>query len=147
MSQRGEFLEYAEVHGYLYGTSREATERILASGYDALLDIDVQGAAQIRRNNPESVTVFILPPSSEALYERLRIRNLNSSQDIERRLATAASEVLLFNDFDYVIVNDDLESAGASLESVIVAERLRPGRQRKTAEAIIRTFGGEPFHA
>ena len=147
MRDRGEFLEYAEVHGYFYGTSRKETEEILAAGYDALLDIDVQGAAQIRKSEPEAVTVFILPPSRTVLYDRLRLRNLNSSEDVERRLSAAATEVLLFNDFDYVVVNDDLTSASAALESIIVAERHRPGKQRKIAQAIIDTFGGEPFHA
>ena len=147
MRERGEFLESAQVHGFLYGTKKELIERTLIAGYDAILDVDVQGAAQIRRNMGGAVTVFVLPPSRQALQERLESRNLNEAWDIERRIRNAAQEVELYKTFDYVIVNDDLERATASLQAVIVAQRLRPGRQRIRAQSIIDTFGGEPFHA
>jgi guanylate kinase len=147
MRERGEFLESAQVHGFLYGTKRELIEQTLAAGYDAILDIDVQGAAQIRRNLPDAVTVFILPPSMEVLQRRLESRNLNERSDIERRIRNASEEVRTYNEFDYVIVNDDLERATTALQALLVGERHRPGRQRKAAQAIIDTFGGKPIHA
>ena len=147
MRERGEFLESAQVHGFLYGTKRELIEQTLAAGYDAILDIDVQGAAQIRRSLAGAVTVFILPPSRQVLQSRLESRNLNEPSDIERRIRNAAEEVRTYNEFDYVIVNDDLERAAAALQALIVGERHRPGRQRNAAQAIIDTFGGKPIHA
>ncbi len=147
MRERGDFLESAEVHGFLYGTKRELIEQTLAAAYDAILDIDVQGAAQIRRSLPGAVTVFILPPSRQALQTRLESRNLNEPSDIERRIRNAAEEVRTYDEFDYVIVNDDLERATAALQALIVGERHRPGRQRNAAQAIIDTFGGKPIHA
>ena len=147
MQDRGEFLESARVHGFLYGTKRELIEQTLAAGHDAILDIDVQGAAQIRRSLPAAITVFILPPSRQVLQSRLESRNLNEPSDIERRIRNAAEEVRTYNDFDYVIVNDDLERAAAALLALIVGERHRPGRQRNVAQAIIDTFGGKPIHA
>ena len=142
MRERGEFLESADVHGFLYGTRRSLVEETLAAGYDALLDIDVQGAAQIRRNMPGAVTVFVLPPSKRALQSRLEARNLNEAWDTERRIQNAAQEVRLYDEFDFVIINDDLESATDALHSVIVSERHRPTRQRRAAQSIIDTFGG-----
>jgi guanylate kinase len=147
MRERGEFLESAQVHGFLYGTKRELIEQTLAAGYDAILDIDVQGAAQIRSSLPDAVTVFILPPSRQVLQRRLESRNLNEPSDIERRIRNASKEVRTYNEFDYVIVNDDLERATAALQALLVGERHRPGRQRKAAQAIIDTFGGKPIHA
>ena len=147
MRERGEFLESAQVHGFLYGTKRELIDQTLATGHDAILDIDVQGAAQIRGSLPGAVTVFILPPSRQVLQLRLESRNLNEPTDIERRIRNATEEVRTYNDFDYVIVNDDLERATAALQALIVGERHRPGRQRKAAQAIIDTFGGKPVHA
>jgi guanylate kinase len=147
MRERGEFLESAQVHGFLYGTRKELIERTLDDGYDAILDIDVQGAAQIRRNMPRAVTVFVLPPSKQALQTRLESRNLNEAWDIERRIRNATQEVRLYQEFDYVIVNDELERATAALQAVIIAQRHRPGRQESAAQAIIDTFGGEPIHA
>jgi guanylate kinase len=147
MQETGAFLESAQVHGFLYGTKRELVEQTLAAGYDAILDIDVQGAAQIRRSLPGAVTVFILPPSRQVLQSRLESRNLNEPSDIERRIRNAAEEVRTYEEFDYVIVNDDLDRATAALRALIIGERHRPGRQRNAAQAIIDTFGGKPFHA
>jgi guanylate kinase len=138
-----EFLEWAEVHGNLYGTHRGAVEEMLASGFDVILDIDVQGAEQVRREAAESKTVFILPPSREVLEGRLRSRGQNTTDDLERRLRTATVEVQLYDLFDYVIVNDDLDRAAAELEAIIAAERQRPERNRNRIESIIKTFGGE----
>lgn len=147
MRERDEFLECAEVHGYLYGTHEKPIEEMLSQGFDVMLDIDVQGAEQVRRRIPEAVLIFILPPSSEVLEARLRARNLNAPADIERRLRNAAIEVQLYERFDYAVLNDDLDRALDQLEAIIVAERCRPFRQRNRIESVIATFGGESFHA
>ena len=143
MRERGEFLESAEVHGNLYGTCRSQVERLLDEGLDVILDIDVQGAALIRRQMSDAVTVFILPPSREMLERRLRLRNLNDEQDLNRRMRNAAGEVKMWDLFDYLIVNDNLDRAYTELEAIIKAERCRPGRQKEHIRAIIATFEGE----
>lgn len=142
-SIRGEFLEYAEVHGNYYGTQRAATEQLIAAGKDVLLDIDVQGARQLIREVPEAVTVFILPPSRQVLEDRLRNRALNSAEDLARRLHNASEEVQHCREFQYVIVNDDLERASLRLEAIIRAERQRPDRQVETIQTILTDFGGK----
>ena len=142
MRERGEFLESAEVHGNFYGTHREATERLLEAGNDVIFDIDVQGASQVLRLLPQAVTVFILPPSRSVLEARLRLRRLNTEEDLARRLQNAADEVRHCGDFKYVIVNDDLEKACAALDAIILAERQRAERQKELFEHIISTFGG-----
>ena len=147
MRDRDEFLECAEVHGHLYGTHERMVEDLLSQGFDVILDIDVQGAEQVRRRMPEAILIFILPPTREVLEARLRARNLNDLADIERRLLNAAIEVQLYERFDYVIVNDELDRALAQLEAIIIAERCRPERQRNRIESIIATFGGKPSHA
>lgn len=142
MREAGEFLECAEVHGFFYGTQKRATEKLLDKGLDVLLDIDVQGAAQVIKQMPEAVTIFILPPSREALEARLRLRSLNSEEDLKRRLYNAAMEVRRCNEFKYVIVNDELDKASAALHAIILAERHSLHRQKELAEKIISTFGG-----
>jgi len=146
MQQRGEFLEFAEVHGCLYGTPENRIRELQAEGFDVILDIDVQGAEQIRRRVPEAVTVFILPPSFEMLESRLRSRNLNDPTDLAQRLRNAADEVRLYKNFKYVIVNSEVERAASSLEAIIVAERQRVERQEAIAQDIIDTFGGESLN-
>jgi guanylate kinase len=143
MRERGEFIESACVHGYYYGTHRATVERMLAEGNDVILDIDVQGAAQVRERLPEAVTVFILPPSKRVLEARLRRRNLNAAEDLARRLHNATAEVQLFERFDYVIINDDRDRAFGALKAIIAAERRRPSRQRNKIKSILDTFGGE----
>jgi guanylate kinase len=147
MREREEFLECAEVHGHLYGTNQKSVEEMLNQGFDVMLDIDVQGAEQVRRRVAEAVLIFILPPSCEVLGARLRARNLNAPADIERRLRNAAIEVQLYERFDYAVLNEDLDRALDQLEAIIVAERCRPYRQRNRIESVIDTFGGESFHA
>lgn len=147
LRDRDEFLEYAEVHGQLYATSRSQVAEAAGNGIDLILDIDVQGADQIRRRMPEAVTIFIMPPSREAVEERLRLRNLNAPEDIERRMANAASEVQMYGHFKYVVVNDDLDRATAALEAIIIAERHRTDRQQRVAQSILDTFGGESVYA
>jgi guanylate kinase len=142
MRGRGEFLEWAEVHGHLYATHKAQVEQILNEGTDVILDIDVQGAEQLRSVAPHSISVFILPPSVDVLESRLRTRNLNTPADLARRLGNAAREVRLYDRFDYVIINDDLDRALVSLEAIIEAERRRPQRQVNQIRTIISTFGG-----
>lgn len=147
MRERREFLECAEVHGHFYGSHEQLVEDMLAGGFDVMLDIDVQGAEQVRRRVPGAISIFILPPSREILEARLRARNLNEPADVERRLLNAGIEVQLYERFDYVVVNDDLDRALAQLEAIIIAERSRPERQRNRIESIITTFGGASLHA
>ncbi|HEU4386918.1 MAG TPA: guanylate kinase [Blastocatellia bacterium] len=147
MRDQGGFLESAEVHGHLYGTPLGPIEEMLAAGEDMILDIDVQGATQIRKRLTSAVTVFVLPPARSVLEARLESRNQDAPAEIKRRLRNASSEVLQFETFDYVVINDDLGRASAALEAIIVAERHRASRMRDTALAIIGTFGGESLHA
>lgn len=147
----GDFLEYAHVHGRLYGTSRSAVEPALDAGTDLFLVIDVQGAESVRRNMPDAVTVFILPPSYELLKQRLRRRceeeNHTDEQDLAVRLATARDEVRRYSEFQYVIVNDELERAVGMLEGIVRAERCRTAAQRDSVETILKSFGVESLHA
>jgi len=124
------FLEWAEVHGNLYGTSVAEVEQRCQEGQDVLLDIDVQGAAQVRqRANP--ITIFIVPPSLQVLEQRLRGRGTENEETIDRRLQNAKAELAVVDDYDYVIVNDKLEEAVESLCSIIIAERSRQRRDRR----------------
>ena len=116
---RGEFLEYARVFDNLYGTSRAFVEARLAAGRDVLLEIDWQGAQQVRRALPECVSVFILPPSRRALAERLARRATDTAEVIARRLAEAAADMSHYGEFDYVVVNDDFEHALADLRRIM----------------------------
>ena len=129
MRAQSGFLETAVVHGHLYGTSRDAVESDCASGYDVLLEIDWQGAAQIRKLKPEAVAVFVLPPSIAVLEERLRARAQDAADVIARRLGAARGEIAHAREFDYVIINDDFNRAAQDLISIIRAERLKLPRQ------------------
>ena len=120
--ERGAFAESAEVHGNLYGTRRAEVERVLAAGQHVVMDIDVQGAVQFQRAFPQAVTIFILPPSAEVLLERLRGRNTESAAQLAARLQSALQELQHVGEYEYVIVNDDLERAVASVESILDAE-------------------------
>ena len=125
MIRRGEFLEWANVYGYLYGTSHTQVERERAAGHDIILEIDVQGAASIRGQIDDAVSIFILPPSFELLSQRLVTRGTDSPADLERRLRGAPAEVEQHKDFKYVILNDDINRASQQLAAVIYAERAR----------------------
>jgi guanylate kinase len=129
MRRAGELLECALVHGHHYGTSRTVVETVCREGLDVLLEIDWQGAAQVRANRPDAVSVFVLPPSIEALEERLRGRGQDSPEVIERRLAAARGEIAHVSEFDYVIINDEFSRAAHDLQSIVRAERLRRTRQ------------------
>ncbi|TAN44036.1 MAG: guanylate kinase [Nitrospirae bacterium] len=128
MIERGEFLEWAEVHGNYYGTSREFVSSMVSSGTDLLLDIDVQGGREIRKHFQDSVLIFILPPSKEALRQRLEGRMSDPAEVIERRLKIASDEISGYKNYNYVIVNDKLEQAFDELVSIITAERLKTER-------------------
>lgn len=128
MIGRGEFLEQAEVFGNLYGTSKTWVEQTLHGGQDVILEIDWQGAQQVRRLLPEAVGVFILPPSREVLRERLTGRGTDAAEVIERRLAQAAEDMSHFAEFDYVIINDLFDRALAELSAVVRAQRTRVNR-------------------
>lgn len=125
MRERGEFLECAEVHGNHYGTSRGWLEKQVAGGDDILLEIDWQGAAQVRRALPAAVGIFILPPSFGELERRLRARGHDAEDVIERRIAAAREEISHLGEFDYVIINNDLRDAIEDLASIVRSARLR----------------------
>lgn len=130
MIRENEFLEYAEVFGNYYGTSRLAIEQTLASGVDVFLDIDWQGAQQIRSQMPQARSIFILPPSKEELARRLRGRGQDSEEVIARRMAQAVAEMTHYAEYDYLIVNDDFDLALLDLKTIIRAERLHLSRQK-----------------
>jgi guanylate kinase len=130
MIRKDEFLEYADVFGNYYGTARRFLREAEQEGNDLLLDIDVQGAAQIKRKIPQAVSIFILPPNRQELEKRLRLRSLDAEPVIQRRLVTASREIENYTKYDYILVNDRLEESIAALQSILLAERLtRPGAQ------------------
>ena len=139
MVAEGAFLEWADVFGNLYGTCAADAERELASGRDVVLVIDVQGARQVRACC-ETVGVFVLPPSFEVLERRLRGRSKDAEADIQRRLSTARAEVAAFVEYDYVVVNDELDRCVDRLRSIIMAERARLRSTRGMAEEIVKSF-------
>jgi guanylate kinase len=120
--EQGAFAESAEVHGNLYGTRRSEVERLLAAGRHVVMDIDVQGAVLFKRVFPQAVTIFILPPSAEVLLERLRARKTESASQLAARLQSALQELQQVSEYEYVIVNDDLDRAVTSVESIVDAE-------------------------
>jgi len=126
---RSEFLEWAEVHGNYYGTSRPWIEQRLAAGRDVLLEIDWQGARQVRNALPQAIGIFILPPSIEALEARLHRRGQDSPQVISRRLLAAGAEISHAAEFDYVIINEDFDHALGELGAIVTATRLRYASQ------------------
>ena len=140
MIARHEFLEWANVFGNLYGTSRADTEALLASGQDVVLVIDVQGAKQVKASGVDHTSIFVLPPSFEILERRLRGRSADSEADMQRRLATARAEAGCYVDYDYVVINDRLEPTVVRLQEIIAAERSRMHRMMPIVEEIIRTF-------
>ena len=133
----GIFLEHAEVHGNLYGTSRKTVSDLLCQGRDVLLEIDWQGARQIRKSKPDCVTVFILPPSRVELERRLRGRGSDSAEVIERRLHNSREEIAHAHEFDYIIVNDSFEDALGDLQAIVRAVRQRSQLQWRRHEALI----------
>ena len=140
MAAAGEFLEWADVFGNLYGTAAADTERLLQAGTDVVLVIDVQGARQVRKRGLDVTTIFVMPPSLEVLEQRLRGRSQDSEQAIQRRLRVAREEVSSFAEYDFIVINDELAPAVDRLRAIIVAERSRRERMRNVAEGITRTF-------
>ncbi len=133
------FLEWADVFGNFYGTCAADAERELASGKDVVLVIDVQGARQVRRCC-ETIGIFVLPPSFGVLERRLRGRSKDPEDAIQRRLATARAEVAAFTEYDYVVVNDELDACVDRLRAIVMAERARLRSARPAAEEIVKTF-------
>jgi len=128
MAERGEFAEWAEVHGHLYGTSRAQLAAHSAAGNDVILDIDTRGASILRESVPDGVFVFIVPPSWALLEARLRRRHTDAEEDIRRRLARGREEVRHYSEYQYVVVNDDFARAAEELKAIILAERRRSSR-------------------
>jgi len=134
------FLEWADVFGNFYGTCAPDAERDLSQGRDLVLVIDVQGARQVRQRCPDTVGVFVMPPSFAVLEQRLRGRSKDTEEAMQRRLQTARAEVAAFTEYDYVIVNDALEACVDRLRAIVIAERTRLRSARAAAERIVNTF-------
>jgi guanylate kinase len=142
MVEGGEFLEWAEYYGQLYGTARQWVDRELDAGHDIVLDIDVQGARQVKQKFPEALAIFLLPPSFAELERRLRSRMLESEEAIRRRLEIAKGEVRFYRDYDHIIVNDVLETSIRLLEAIVTSGHAPGARQEQRIEEIIASFGG-----
>lgn len=138
--ENGEFLEYATVHGNFYGTSVAQVQKEIAGERDIILEIDVQGASAVLKNLPEAVSIFILPPSFERLRERLIKRATEDLDDLALRLRNSFDEVKRFDEFKYVVINDDLETAANQLATIIIAERLNHTRQMTAIQCILDSF-------
>ena len=140
MVEADELLEWARVHDRRYGTGRAATERALAEGKDLLLDIDVQGARQVRAKEEGSVSVFLLPPDYVTLERRLRARASDTPEQVEHRLAVARREAEEYRSYDYLVLNEDLDRAVEAVASIVRAERSRVPRNLALGEGVVRTF-------
>jgi len=145
MVARGEFLEFARVFGkHSYGTPKKWFEESRKLGLDLVLEIDVQGAAQVKEKLPESVAIFILPPSREELERRLRSRGQDSDEEIARRLARARAEIEAFGKYyDFCVMNEDVEQAGREVEAILTAVRCSSARRRGLVEQLLASFGGK----
>ncbi len=137
---RGEFLEYAPVFGNYYGTHRSILSRAIAEHKDLVLDIDVQGARQLKESIPDAVSIFILAPSRDVLERRLRARSEDSEAVIQRRLREAAEEIRSYSKYDYVVVNDDLDRSTDTLAAIVKAERVRRARVEDQVRLILASF-------
>jgi guanylate kinase len=140
MIREDRFVEWAEVHGHYYGTSREMLIEADKNDRDVILDIDVQGAAQVRQKMPEAISIFILPPSYEALKTRLLSRQKDTTAVMLKRLDNARKEIRRYSEFDYIIINDELESALISLSSIIISSNSLREKQIDRIEAILKSF-------
>jgi len=145
MVARGEFLEYARVFGkHSYGTPKKWLEESRKRGLDLVLEIDVQGAAQVKEKLPESVAIFILPPSREELERRLRSRGQDPDEEIARRLAKSRDEIAMFGKYyDYCVVNEDVERAGREAQAIVTALHCTSARRRDRVERLLASFGGK----
>ena len=144
MAERGEFLEYARVFGkHSYGTPKKWLEESRRRGLDLVLEIDVQGAAQVKQKLPESVAIFILPPSREELERRLRGRGQDADEEIARRLSKAREEIAASETFyDFCVVNDNVERAGREAQAIVIALRCSSARRRDRVNQVLASFGG-----
>ena len=140
MIAAGDFLEWADVFGNLYGTCASDTERMLAVGDDVVLVIDVQGARQVRRKGIAATTIFVMPPSLAVLEQRLRGRSKDTEAAIQRRLQVARDEVASFSDYEYVVINDEVDGSVDQLRAIVLAERARLEHMQAVASEIVRTF-------
>jgi len=138
--RRGEFLEYAEVFGHYYGTHRSILERAIAEHKDLVLDIDVQGARQLKESIRDAISIFILAPSRDILEQRLRARSEDAETVIQRRLREAADEIRSYTSYDYVLVNDDLERSVDTLAAIVKAERVRRRKVEDQVRSILASF-------
>jgi len=140
---QGEFLEHARVFGkHQYGTPRRSLEEAHRKGLDLVLEIDVQGADQVRKNLPAAIAIFILPPARQELERRLRARGLDSADEINRRLDRARQEMQRYTEYDFLVVNDDVERAGREIQAITVASRCLRSRLSARARNILESFGG-----
>lgn len=137
---KNEFLEHAEVFGNYYGTNREILRQAESEGMDLILDIDVQGARQLKERIPEAVSIFILPPSRDILEQRLRSRSEDAEEVIQRRLRDAATEIRNYQQYDYVLVNHRVDDSTLTLQSIVRAERCRRIRMEEHIEPILKSF-------
>ena len=143
MIGQGTFLEHARVYGNYYGTSRAFVDEQLSVGYDVLLDLDVQGAAQVKKSYPEAILVFVFPPSLEVLKTRLKNRGLDDPSIIDKRLRIAKKEIQRYTDYQYVIINREIEESLVELKSIIQVAGYRLEKRKDLAAQIIKTFPGE----
>jgi guanylate kinase len=142
-ASQGEFLEYARVFSkHQYGTPRRWFEEAQRNGLDLVLEIDVQGAEQVKRELPGAVAIFILPPSREELERRLRARGQDSQEAIARRLDRARQEIQRYKEYDFLVVNDDLERAGREIQGIALGSRCQRGHMEDRARKILESFGG-----
>jgi guanylate kinase len=143
MVARGDFLEYAQVFGKnWYGTPRKSIDEALAQKKDLVLEIDVQGALQVKHKLPGAVAVFVLPPSRAELENRIRARGQDSEDDIARRLERARQEMLNYSSYDFAIINDDLDRAGKEVQAIAIGSRCRVERNEERIREILKSFGG-----
>ncbi|HEY6443094.1 MAG TPA: guanylate kinase [Candidatus Acidoferrales bacterium] len=143
MVESGEFLEYAQVFGKnWYGTPRKSLDEALALKKDLVLEIDVQGALQAKRELPGAVAVFVLPPSAADLERRIRERGQDSEDEIRRRLERARQEMLNYRSYDFAIINDDLDRAGREVQAIALGSRCRIAREEQRIREILKSFGG-----
>ena len=143
MVARGDFLEYAQVFGKnWYGTPRKSLEEALAQKKDLVLEIDVQGALQVKQKLPGAVAVFVLPPSRAELEHRIRARGQDSEDEIARRLERARQEMLNYSSYDFAVINDDLERAGREAQAIALGSRCRVARNEVRIREILKSFGG-----
>ena len=143
MVARGDFLEYAQVFGKnWYGTPRKSIDDALAQKKDLVLEIDVQGALQVKHKLPGAVAVFVLPPSRAELENRIRARGQDSEDEIARRLERARQEMLNYSSYDFAIINDDLERAGKEVQAIAIGSRCRVERNEERIREILKSFGG-----